>query len=204
MTMPNERAFSLLELMVTMVVLMLFAATMYVGYNAYMRRAESRRTVSFLALVESALQMYRQDNRQFPEFQGTWADGGWENAKANSHMLYQTLYVDTQYLTDTVADVDAKMATHTDVQDIDGQRMLVDYWSRPLLYIAFQYERDPVSGAIKKDTNNRPIRIWPDGAPKQKSGHIHSYELWSAGPDREFGDLHTEPEDGDNIRAPGL
>lgn len=202
--MPGRRAFTLLELLVTMVVIVIFAATLSVGYNAYMRKAESRATVSFMSKVEAALQMYRQDNRQFPEFQGTWKHGDWDMAKANSHMLYQTLYVDTEYLTDAVVHPDAKMTTHADVQDIDGQRMLVDFWSRPLIYIAFQYKRDPDTGEIMEDANGRPRKEWPGGAPDQKSGHIHSYELWSAGPDREFENLHTGVTDGDNIRAPGL
>lgn len=198
-----HRAFTLFELMVTMIIIVIFAATMSVGYSAYMRKAESRASISFMAKVEAALQMYRQDNRQFPEFQGTWIDGDWDMAKDNAHMLYQTLYVDTEYLTDAVVHPDAKLTRHADVMDIDGRRMLVDYWSQPLIYIAFQYERD-ATGDIVEDDHGRPKKIWPPAAPAQKSGHIHSYELWSAGSDQAFENLHTGNVDGDNIRAPGL
>lgn len=201
--MGKHRAFTLFELMVTMVIITILAATLSVGYNAYMKKAESRATSSFMAKVEAALQMYRQDNRQFPEFQGTWADGDWGMAQDNAHMLYQTLYIDTEYLTDAVVNPDAQMASHTDVMDIEGRRMLVDYWSKPLVYIAFQYEKDD-AGEIVQDAYNRPIKRWPPGAPLQKSRHIHSYELWSAGSDQMFDNLHTGDGDGDNIRAPGL
>lgn len=178
-----RRGFTVLEMLIAIAVILIIAAMVVPSTLRHLERARVQKCEGILARVEAGLKMYRQDNRHYPRYELAWLDGDWEPATDMAEILYTALHEEAGYMAATVNE-----DLYTADTDGDGKVEYVDYWGRPVLYLA----------AVSS-----PPAVWPTDAPEQRNKHYWSYELWSAGPDGLFTNLRTGYGDEDNVKAPG-
>lgn len=175
-------------MLVVITIIMVLVGIAYTAFQRYIQAAQIENTRQTLAKVEMAISQYRTSYGHFPYYDGDWADGEWSHVKRNNKQLYAVL--ESEGLLEGL--IDEK--THT-VEDA-GERMVVDFWGFPLIYLYAT-----------------PAGVRPDEMPAAPTGSGRMFELWSAGPDGAFqmlgrtkragGGVEVElsVEDDDNITA---
>lgn len=173
----RRAAFSLIELMIVIGVILLLVGLIAGASTVLIRKATADQTRALLGKVATAIEAYKQDRARFPTWQGTWADGSWTWVNANASMLYTELVgTDNDHRGNPRK---GYLAGELNPADLSGNQ-IVDPYGMPLIYYA---------------------PPWP--GPKPFIGNDGQFELWSAGRDGAFKDLRTSTTapDKDNIPA---
>jgi type II secretory pathway pseudopilin PulG len=174
-------AFTLVEILVVISIIMVLAAMSISGFGFVKRKAAEGRTEVLLGSISGALERYRVDNGFFPE-----GDGGGDSTKQVYIALYGdgelTLSSGTVSATEPDGDVDTDAQVYLDMLNPENKRALlnvdpgsyniVDAWGKPLRY------RHSVSG-------NEAGMMNPDS----------DFDLWSYGPDGLSGSTEEKVDD---------
>ena len=179
-------AFTLVEMLVVIAIIMVLAAMSFGGYDYVKRKAAEGKTNVLLGSISQALEQYRADNGFFPE-----GDGGDNSTK----QVYSALYGDGELtlnagtVTATVPDgtVDTDAQVYLDILNPEKSKgslnvdpstyNIVDAWGEPLRY------RHSVSGADSNMMN-------PDS----------DFDLWSLGVDGKGEPTGTTEEKVDDLK----
>jgi type II secretory pathway pseudopilin PulG len=168
-------AFTLIEILVVIAIIMVLAAMSLSGYDYVKRKEAVSRTTVFVKNLGNALEQYRSDNGAFPE-----GDGIADSTKD----VYASLYGD--FDGDGVSDDDAQVYLSILSPDIQGKSkkvrksgdgyVLVDAWRSKdddNLYQELFYRHNPTEDPSSPD----PAKMNPPT----------DFDLWSFGPDGEGG-----------------
>jgi type II secretory pathway pseudopilin PulG len=186
------RAFTLVELLAVIAVIIALAAILVPVTGIIQREAARTRTRSLLAGIEKGIIAYQQDHGRLPASAEYTLGTAVAAAATNAAMLHRELVSTSAdgrgrprpgYLAETLHPADVGAG--------DDGPLLVDRWGSPVIYIA-----PTAAGA------------WPApaafGAWSPYPGRANACELWSRGPDGTFADLRGDSggdPDADNIPA---
>lgn len=196
-------AFTLVEILVVIAIIMVLAAMSLTGYDFVKRKEAVSRTTVFVKSVGHALEQYREDNGFFPE-----GDGGDDSTKQVYIALYgdgeleydqenQKVNVRPGFEPDGTADPGAqvylnilspdKLGKSKKVRKSGDGYVLVDAWRSKAddsLYQELFYRHNPDEDPSSPD----PAKMNPPT----------DFDLWSLGPDGEGGPAGTSDSTKEN------
>ncbi|MFM2090571.1 MAG: hypothetical protein RLZZ127_1060 [Planctomycetota bacterium] len=204
-------AFTLVELVVVIAVLVVLMAMLIPTVGWFQRQAAKTATEALLAVVAAGVQTYAQDQSTasiggtapaLRRMDGTavsaWSANDWDTVRAAGRSLYRELVSTTLdnrsrprpgYLAGQLPPVA--------IADAGAEPFLVDRWGNPVIYIAWTGLR-----------STRGRELWPTRGVSGEhpdgyrlSGNDRGCELWSAGPDGAFGRLTDKTGDDEDAIA---
>ena len=179
--MPTTRArhaFTLIELLIVITVIMILMGLLVTGVGAAMQAAARARTVATMQNIESAVARYQTLNGDLPLIDIGAAEHSDRDpvteedlaAMGDEELDREILRAVNRLLARTLASID-RDNFGPQAKAIDGEGHIVDSWDMPFVYRTFmQYPTDA------------------DELPLADQPRPDSYQLWSFGPNRENDD----------------
>jgi prepilin-type N-terminal cleavage/methylation domain-containing protein len=171
-----RRAFTLIELLIVMTVILILVGMLSAGAMLTIKAATKRQCQALLVKVATAIEAYQQDRKVWPVIVSGYAAGTWTWVNTANTTLQTEL-----------------VATTPDHRG-NARRG----------YLVGELNRDDLANGMIVDPYGQPLIFygppWP--GPQAYPGNANSFELWSAGPDGRFNDLRSATGlDKDNIPA---